>query len=499
MGHRSSRVLVLSILSYSIFQSLPGVFVGGTNLLYFGQDSHYPTVQQFAEWFTVAEVVTLFLFSLLSERMSPAMQKTVSFFSIVLMLAGLFLLTIYSLSATNDLSLFMGAALLLGASYSGAFFAWMRVLLSMPLKQSVTVVIGGTFGSGVLNAIMHFTTSITLCFLMLTVAGVVHSAALLWFNHKEEAAPNLQPVSATGFPRSTFRPLGLIVMWGLRAGSFYRTWWRSVVSVAVIGFAGGVARAMLIAEDFGAFSLVSSMFFVGSILSSVFLFPFIHKITSAESFDALFTSLFFVSATAFLFVPLFPIAYLSVLIGVENMLFAIASMCMIFLCLKLLVSNEGSLLFTVGLFVGTAYLGVGLGQKFGSFIGQEFSYVVTSVLSVYIVLLLGILTGYRKRLSNTASEPPAQAPAVFIQEITEESIRSNPLFTDAYGLSKREMDVLVLALNGRNAASIAEKLFISENTVRTHLKRMYKKLGVHNRQELLELIEKLCSSSVPLK
>ena len=36
---------------------------------------------------------------------------------------------------------------------------------------------------------------------------------------------------------------------------------------------------------------------------------------------------------------------------------------------------------------------------------------------------------------------------------------------------------------------MAEKLYISENTVRMHSKRIYAKLDIHKKQELLDLIE----------
>ena len=41
---------------------------------------------------------------------------------------------------------------------------------------------------------------------------------------------------------------------------------------------------------------------------------------------------------------------------------------------------------------------------------------------------------------------------------------------------------------GRSRSYIAETLFISENTVKTHSDRLYKKLGVHSREELQELV-----------
>ena len=58
-----------------------------------------------------------------------------------------------------------------------------------------------------------------------------------------------------------------------------------------------------------------------------------------------------------------------------------------------------------------------------------------------------------------------------------------------FGLSKREAQVAALIAMGRSKIYIAEHLFIADNTVRTHAKNAYAKLGVHSNQELIDLIE----------
>lgn len=55
-------------------------------------------------------------------------------------------------------------------------------------------------------------------------------------------------------------------------------------------------------------------------------------------------------------------------------------------------------------------------------------------------------------------------------------------------LSKRENDVLYLLVNGLSHGEIAQKLYISELTVHTHVKNIYRKLGIHNKIELLNHI-----------
>lgn len=59
------------------------------------------------------------------------------------------------------------------------------------------------------------------------------------------------------------------------------------------------------------------------------------------------------------------------------------------------------------------------------------------------------------------------------------------------GLSPREQDVVRLLGAGTGTKEIAEKLGISEKTVRNHLEHMYRKLQVKSRAELILLAAKL--------
>ena len=52
------------------------------------------------------------------------------------------------------------------------------------------------------------------------------------------------------------------------------------------------------------------------------------------------------------------------------------------------------------------------------------------------------------------------------------------------GLSPREMDVIQLVVQGYKNKDIAEKLFISEKTVKNHLSAVFNKMGVSDRLEM---------------
>ncbi|MEQ2957170.1 helix-turn-helix transcriptional regulator [Slackia piriformis] len=69
----------------------------------------------------------------------------------------------------------------------------------------------------------------------------------------------------------------------------------------------------------------------------------------------------------------------------------------------------------------------------------------------------------------------------------EDACRS---MAERFGLSVRETEVMVYLANGRTVPYIQDKLTISQSTVKTHVRNIYRKMGVKGKQELLDVIEK---------
>lgn len=59
---------------------------------------------------------------------------------------------------------------------------------------------------------------------------------------------------------------------------------------------------------------------------------------------------------------------------------------------------------------------------------------------------------------------------------------------EQYGLTKRERETVALFFRGYSAKRIAEIHYVSLNTAQSHIRSAYRKLGVHNRQELIDVI-----------
>ena len=67
-----------------------------------------------------------------------------------------------------------------------------------------------------------------------------------------------------------------------------------------------------------------------------------------------------------------------------------------------------------------------------------------------------------------------------------------------FGLSRREQDVLELLGRGYGSAYIAPELGISENTVRTHVRHIYEKVGVTSREGLIAIMDARVGVQVPM-
>ena len=63
--------------------------------------------------------------------------------------------------------------------------------------------------------------------------------------------------------------------------------------------------------------------------------------------------------------------------------------------------------------------------------------------------------------------------------------RRKPVNKSEWGLTKRETQIVFLISHGKSNKQIARDLGISENTIKTFLKRIFNKIGVHSRSELI--------------
>lgn len=103
----------------------------------------------------------------------------------------------------------------------------------------------------------------------------------------------------------------------------------------------------------------------------------------------------------------------------------------------------------------------------------EYQYVVrVFATEIYIVLIAVVFAVLGAWVGNrlTRRAPP-------------ETFERNTKALQALDISKRELDVLEHLANGLSNREIAEQLYVSTNTVKTHLGHLYEKLGVSRRTQ----------------
>lgn len=66
-----------------------------------------------------------------------------------------------------------------------------------------------------------------------------------------------------------------------------------------------------------------------------------------------------------------------------------------------------------------------------------------------------------------------------------------PAFAPVFGLTQREEQVATLLAQGNSQRRIAELMGVSIGTVQTHVKAVYRKLGIHSKQELIDRVHEL--------
>ena len=115
------------------------------------------------------------------------------------------------------------------------------------------------------------------------------------------------------------------------------------------------------------------------------------------------------------------------------------------------------------------------------FLVIEHSIEIYGGLIAAIFAVLGIWLGLkltRRRERIVVKEVPVAAGKPFV---VDESKRED------LGITPRELEILELIAQGMSNREIAERLYVSENTVKTHSSRVFDKLGARRRTQAVQM------------
>jgi DNA-binding CsgD family transcriptional regulator len=200
-----------------------------------------------------------------------------------------------------------------------------------------------------------------------------------------------------------------------------------------------------------------------------------------------FWILFPVIAGVSIVVDGFPVDSPVFLIGAGGVYFFLASISVFAVAFLLAINSKGefSPLLVVGISVCLLSLSILLSYFLNQvdLIGEErgrLSLILSLCYFVFILISPAIQL-WRVRRDSIADVEPLPGRGKDGLDDTCNAL------AERFGISRREKEVLYYVGLGYNSSYIARILFISDGTVRSHLKNIYRKLGVSSRMEVVEL------------
>lgn len=144
--------------------------------------------------------------------------------------------------------------------------------------------------------------------------------------------------------------------------------------------------------------------------------------------------------------------------------------------------SQGASMFVAGLLANQTGQALGSIAFFGAVVafGPDAIGLPISLGMLYVVLIAALVF-----FANAGRTKRADAQG---------SLASNPKgalqrLASPYKLTAREVEIGALVAEGLSRAHIADKLTVSQETVKTHTKHLYQKLDVHSRTELIAFLE----------
>lgn len=417
---------------------------------------------------TVALVGTLLAAALLTGYMASGASRILLVASSMALLGGTLMQLLASAEDSSYLLPLSGMAV--GAGSAGVFMLWEMVLTSLDQAHAEIGLLVGSALFPLLYVVSDLCAHSVLY--VLVPVFVVISCALLMVAYRtiDFETPVFQQSPRTF--RENYRSVSAALL-------------RPMLCVASIGFCSGILRSTAIADD-ATGALVNDLSMVGVVGSALLLLLLWRKLHIRFDLPRFYQVVFPFVAAGFVLLPFLGNLYHYLFAGVAYLLFSLVSILMMLSCAELSRSRQVHPAFIYGLFAGFVYLLMGVGSSVGSYVGslKEFGVAQMAMIALLTIYLLSlVLFTSRARKNGDEGE-------VVVVENTKDLLSERcAALADDHELSPREAEIMELIVRGRDVPHIAASLFISENTVRSHCKSIYRKVDVHNKQELLSKID----------
>ena len=427
------------------------------------------------------------------------------------------------------LPLVFAGGVLLGIGCAGMFMLWQRYFASLPSAEgNLRLIVGTAIAPLIYFALYLVPIALTAFLIPLVFVPLCGLCIALSVREMHVDQPMFEDV-----PQQHPRVYRQVVA----------DYWRSALCVGSLAFASGVIRGIaLLHEDIGA--VVNSASMLGSLVSAVVLLVLWYRMSFRFGLTSVFRVVYPLIITGFLLLPFLGATYLNLFAALTYMVFSLVQMLMMMQCAQISRDRGINPVFIYGFFGGIVYALHDVGFIGGTFAEQTMIIGIAplAVVALVAVYLLGLMYfigqgGFRrifkhdsdaaasielvalrahapekkpaganaegekpddavpKKAGKRGDRPPRASRKPQRERKREERVyldrisKQAALLQQHYRLSERETEVMELIARGNTVARIAEDLVVTENTIRTHSKRIYAKLDIHKKQELLDLIE----------
>lgn len=392
----------------------------------------------------LAAIVVMVIVPGISER--PFLTKSILICGVIACVLGTALFAFTHVYFTGSVSLVVICGMFSGLSYALLLFVWIKKNISVNFIQLFAKVICASIAMVILYlAVSALPEDISSWMALLLVVA----AAILLDRAREDARETIDSPSSND--RAHFF-ISLVLSGGFANGILIHTW----VMSNPIGWTYALA-------PFGILVLIVSFAlkrhfspYTALSLLAAFMCAALLLALALPSGIALLSSMIFAGAW-FLFA--FSVAA-SVWSGAHRGERAIRTACAYVACIFAAVLGSNAVLL----------------------LGVQNDLVFLVVAAVLIAFSLALAVASESRLLH------AQRKKAEGSDMRDIELRCKAL-ASRRALTEREYDVLCLLARGYSIKGIADRLLLSENTVKSHRRRIYLKLEINSRQSLIELIE----------
>lgn len=274
--------------------------------------------------------------------------------------------------------------------------------------------------------------------------------------------------------------------------------WKFILALTIIYFANGVMRPASISWGGASLSLAPAAVTASTVLPSMVALICAYVLYRRNPLTALYIAFPLMAVFALL-----PPSWDPYSAGF-TFCTALVSMELWFIIISSVIKDGVSAFLCVALLRCAQWTGGALGRIATPLLTtpKDVSIVVLLALVGTLLILVGFMTMSKLFNAELSVDDNADALAdgrtpdaarrahdAQPEEVETDLERHVRIAAERFKLSPREQEVLAIWATGHTSAYIESKLFISKNTVKTHLNHIYAKTATTNRESLLQLLE----------